>query len=118
MNEYTLRQWYDVLKDNKELVEIRILDPNSKRSYSGYFTDIETILREIKPYEMCNIYFTLNIINDACYSREQHDRISTKPKSTTSDQEIIARKWCLIDIDCERPSDTNSSDEELFNQLF
>lgn len=112
MNEYTIRQWYDVFKDNNELVEIRILDPASKRSYSGYFTDIETILREIKPYEMCNLYFTLNVINDACYSREQHDRISQRPKSTTSDAEILARKWCLIDIDCEKPADTNSSDAE------
>ena len=112
MNEYTLRQWFDIFKDNNELVEIRILDPASKRSYSVYFTDIETILREIKPYEMCNLYFTLNVINPACYSREQHDRISQRPKSTTSDNEILARKWCLIDIDCEKPADTNSSDEE------
>ena len=112
MNEYTIRLWYDVFKNNNELVEIRILDPNSKKSYSGYFTDVETILREIRPYENCNIYITLNVINDACYSREQHDRISTRPKSTTSDNEILARKWCLIDIDCEKPADTNSSDEE------
>lgn len=112
MNEYTLRQWYDVFKDNRELVEIRILDPETKRSYSGYFTDIETILREIKRYEKCNLYFTLNIIDPACYSREQHDKISIRPKSTTSDNEILARKWCLIDIDCEKPSDTNSTDEE------
>lgn len=112
MNEYTLRQWYDVFKDNKELVEIRILDPNTKKSYSGYFTDIETLLKAVKPYEYCNIYFTLNIIDNACYSREQHDKISTRPKSTTSDNEIIARKWCLIDVDCEKPSDTNSTDEE------
>lgn len=112
MNEYTIRQWYDVFKHNGELVEIRILDPNTKKSYSGYFTDIETILREIKPYNHCNIYFTLNIINDACYSREQHDRISLRPKSTTSDNDIIAREWCLIDIDCEKPSDTNSTDAE------
>lgn len=112
MNEFTLRQWYDVFKDNQELVEIRILDPETKRSYSGYFTDIETILREIKRYEKCNLYFTLNVIDPACYSREQHDRISVRPKSTTSDNEILARKWCLIDIDCEKPSDTNSTDEE------
>lgn len=112
MNEYTLRQWYEVFKDNHELVEIRILDQETKRSYSGYFTDIETILREIKRYEKCNLYFTLNVIDPACYSREQHDRISTRPKSTTSDLEILGRKWCLIDIDCEKPSDTNSTDEE------
>ena len=112
MNEATLRQWYDVFKDNHELVEIRILDPETKRSYSGYFTDIETILREIKRYEKCNLYFTLNVIDPACYSREQHDRISTRPKSTTSDMEILGRKWCLIDVDCEKPSDTNSTDAE------
>lgn len=112
MNEYTLRQWYEVFKDNHELVEIRILDPETKRSYSGYFTDIETILREIKRYEKCNLYFTLNVIDPACYSREQHDRISTRPKSTTSDMEILGRKWCLIDVDCEKPSDTNSTDAE------
>lgn len=112
MNEYTLRLWYDIFKNNNELVEIRILDPNTKKSYSGYFTDIETLLKAIKPYDYCNIYFTLNIINDACYSREQHDKISLRPKSTTSDSDIIARKWCLIDIDCEKPSDTNSTDEE------
>lgn len=112
MNEATIRQWYDIFKDNKELTEIRILDPESKRSYSGYFTDIETILREVKRFDKCNIYFTLNIIDPACYSREQHDKISLKPKSTTSDKEIIARKWCLIDIDVDKPSDTNSTDEE------
>lgn len=112
MNEFTLRQWYETFKDNHELVEIRILDPETKRSYSGYFTDIETILREIKRYEKCNLYFTLNVIDPACYSREQHDRISTRPKSTTSDAEILGRKWCLIDIDCEKPSDTNSTDAE------
>jgi archaellum biogenesis ATPase FlaH len=52
------------------------------------------------------------VINPACYGREQKDKISTRPKSTTSDSDIIARKWCLIDIDCEKPSDTNSTDEE------
>jgi len=112
MNETTLRCWYDVFKDNKELVEIRIMDPVYKKTYSGYFTDIETILREIARYDNCSLYFTLNVVNEACYSREQHDRISQKPKSTTSDNDIIARKWCLVDVDCEKPSDTNSSDEE------
>ena len=112
MNEAIIRQWYDIFKDNHELVEIRVLDPNTRKSYSGYFTDIETLLEAIKPYDNCALYFTLNKIDDACYSREQHDRISTRVKATTSDNEILSRKWCLIDIDCEKPSDTNSTDEE------
>ena len=112
MNEATIRQWYDILKDNNELVEIRILDPTNRKTYSGYFTDVETILREVRRFPHCNCYFSLNVINPACYSREQHDVISLHPKATTSDADIIGRKWCLIDIDCDKPSDTNSTDEE------
>ena len=55
MNVQTIRQWYDVFKGNKDLTEIRILDNNSKRTYSGYFTDIESLLTAIKPYDNCNI---------------------------------------------------------------
>src|SRR5574344_2971191 len=112
MNEATIRQWYDVFKDNNELVEIRIMNPNDKRVYSGYFTDIETLLSKIKRFGHCNIYFTLNVINKACGSREQRNKIVISPKATTSDNDIVARKWCLIDIDIDKPSDTNSTDEE------
>lgn len=110
MNERTIRQWYDVFKDNNKLTEIRILD--SRKTFSGYFTDIETLLQAIKPYNNYNIYFTLNAINPSCYDREQKDKIIQKPKSTTSDNEIIAIDWIMVDIDVEKPSDTNSTDEE------
>lgn len=112
MNEVTLRQWYDVFKGNKEPVEIRILDPTNNRSYSGYFEDIDSIIQAIKPYEYCNIYFTLNVLKPGVEDKSQHGFISTRPKSTTSDNDIVAREWCLIDIDVERPSDTNSTDAE------
>lgn len=112
MNEITIRQWYDTFKSGEELVEVRIVDNAYKRTYSGYFTDVNTLLNEIREYDNCNIYFTLNAINPACYDREQHDRIVTKPKSTTSDNDIVGRDWILIDIDTKKPSDTNSTDEE------
>lgn len=112
MDEITIRQWYDTFKSGEELVEVRIVDNAYKRTYSGYFTDVDTLLNEIRKYDNCNIYFTLNAINPACYDREQHDRIVTKPKSTTSDNDIVGRDWILIDIDTKKPSDTNSTDEE------
>lgn len=112
MNEITIRQWYDTFKSGEELVEVRIVDNTYKRTYSGYFTDVNTLLNEIRKYDNCNIYFTLNAINPACYDREQHDRIVTKPKSTTSDNDIVGRDWILIDIDTKKPSDTNSTDKE------
>ena len=56
MNESTIRQWYDIFKDNKDLTEIRILDNNSKRTYSGYFTDIDKIIDNIKNYNRCLLF--------------------------------------------------------------
>lgn len=111
MNEQMIRQCWDVFKKNNQLTEIRMLDPK-KRICSGYFTDVETLLKKIAPYDLSQIWFSLNVINEACYSREQHDEIVIKPKSTTNDNEIVGRDWILIDIDCEKPSDTNSTDEE------
>ena len=112
MNEATIRKWFDVFKDNKQLTEVRVIANSGKKIISGYFKDIETILREIKQYDDFNIYFTLNRINDACYSREQHDKMSTYTKATTNDNDIIGRDWILVDVDCDKPADTNSTDEE------
>ena len=112
MNESTIRKWFDIFKDNKQLTEVRVITNGGKKIISGYFTNIETILKEINPYDNGNVYFTLNRINDACYSREQHDKMSVYTKATTNDNDIIGRDWVLIDIDCDKPSDTNSTDEE------
>lgn len=109
MNEATIRKWYEVFKNNNELVEIRVV---GDRSYSGYFKDVETIIQSIKPYDNYNIYFTLNAIDEACYSRKQRDRMEFKAPSSTSDNDIIGRTWCLIDIDVDKPAGTNSTDEE------
>mgnify|MGYP006376897755 CR=1 FL=1 len=35
-----------------------------------------------------------------------------KAPSSTSDNDIIGRTWCLIDIDVDKPAGTNSTDEE------
>lgn len=112
MNEATIRQWFDIFKPNGELVEVRVIPATSGKPFSGYFTDVETLLNEVRRYERYNVYFTLNRINDACYSREQRDKISERAKSATSDHDIVGREWILIDVDIEKPSDTNSTDEE------
>lgn len=110
MNEKMIRQWYDVFKDNHELTEIRVLE--GRKTYSGYFTNIESLLKAIRPYDNLNIFFSLNKINESCYDREQRDIMVMSPKSTTSDNDIIGIDWLMVDIDVEKPSDTNSTDEE------
>ena len=110
MNTNEIRKFYEVIKDNNQLTEIRILD--GKKIYSGYFSSAEDIIKALEGFNSYNIYFTLNRINDACEGRSQVNKITLSYKATTSDNDIINRDWILIDLDPKRPSDTNSTDEE------
>lgn len=111
--ERGIRLWYDLCKDNKELVEIRAIDPVGGKVYSGYFQDADTIISELKGYEHCNIYWTLNDIDESCSSRLQRNKMMYKTKESTSDRDITGYRFILCDIDCERPAGVASSDEEF-----
>lgn len=111
--ERGLRLWYDLCKNNCELVEIRAFDPMTGKVYSGYFDNVDNIIEALRPYEHCNVYWTLNKISDSCFSRLQHNRMLPKPKETTSDNDIIGYEFILCDLDCERSSGVASSEEEL-----
>ena len=103
--------WFDVMKNNQDLVEIRLIGSN--KTGSGYFTNAQTMIEAIKPYtDTYNIYFSLNKVNPACYGREQRDRIVLKPKNTTTDAEIVCRDWVLIDLDSKRLTGVCATKEE------
>lgn len=114
MEASIIREWYNIFKNNHDLVEIRIIDPSSggKKVYSGYFTDVETLISAIAPFDNCQIYFTLNHIKSACYGRFQRDKMLVG-QVTTSGNDIEGRDWCLIDVDGDRPSGTNATDAEV-----
>lgn len=103
--------WFDVMKNNQDLVEIRLIGSN--KTGSGYFTNAQIMIEAIKPYtDTYNIYFSLNKVNPACYGREQRDRIVLKPKNTTTDAEIVCRDWVLIDLDSKRLTGVCATKEE------
>lgn len=110
IDDKTIRQWWEIFHSELPLTEIRIL--SGGKNYSGYFTDPETAIAQMRQYDGCGIYATLNEVKEACYDRSQHDVIIAKPKSTTNDNDIERRRWILIDFDPERPSDTNANDAE------
>lgn len=110
MNAFEIKKFFEVIKGNDQLTEIRIL--GDKKTFSGYFTNVDDILRELALYQNYNIYFTLNKVNEACASRTQSNHLISNPKVTTSDTDIITREWVLIDLDPKRPADTNATDEE------
>lgn len=119
INESQIRQWWQLFNPQGKLVEIRLL---GKATYSGYFRDIDTLIAQLRPlldhnnyqyYGAMQAYFTLNEINDALYSREQHDTFVKKPKSTTNDGDITRRRMVLIDLDPSRAAGISASDDEF-----
>lgn len=113
IDERTIRRWWGIFKEQNPLTEIRILGKGNV-VYSGYFSDVETMLAGLREFDGAGgIYATINEVTDACYGREQSNRLVKKPKATTSDKDIASRKILLIDLDPERPADTNANDAEI-----
>lgn len=111
-DESQIRCWFDIMKQNKKLTEVRLIGNN--KVASGYFTDVDILLREIKPYlSEYNAYFIINSISPECYGRQQHDKIIVKPKNTTTDSEIIGRDYVFLDLDAHKVAGVNATDEEV-----
>lgn len=116
ISEETIRQWWDLFRGDR-LTEIRVLESN-KKNWSGYFTDVETMLMSLRSMESFGIYSPINSIKEGCYGRTQKDKMVMNAKSTTSDSDIEGRDIVLIDLDPKRPSDTNSNEEEKTSALM
>ena len=113
IDKQTIRRWWDVFVGNGEFTEVRIL---GKFQYSGYFRSVDNLITAIEPYadmENEQIYFTLNKINDDCYARQQCEKIVKAPKMTTTDSDIVTRRFVLLDFDPVRASGVNASDAEF-----
>jgi hypothetical protein len=99
-----------------QVVEVRAL--TDQFTHSGYFSDFDALVRSVEPLDadgsVHGIYITLNEVNPALLSRRAN-RIKMrlgKKDSTTSDADILRRRWLPIDIDPLRPSGVSSTDEE------
>jgi hypothetical protein len=99
-----------------QVVEVRAL--TDQNTHSGYFNDFDALARSVEPLDadtsVQGIYVTLNEVNPALLSRRAN-RIKMrlgKKDSTTSDADILRRRWLPIDIDPLRPSGVSSTDEE------
>lgn len=117
MDENEIRKALSVLKQPGKLFEIRVLRKSGSKSYtmSAYFNDIDTAIKKMKStkvWKNSNVYFTLNEINPACFSREQHNEFIESTK-TTDDPDILSYKLMLVDLDPERTKEVSSSEEEL-----
>lgn len=113
-----IKESIEILKPDNELYEIRILIGSGRRksTISGYFKGTKNLEKAFSKVDLsrANVFYTLNKIDEECYSREQHERF-LQVDDTTSDSDITAYEWLLVDVDPRRKSGISSSDDELID---
>ncbi len=103
------------------ITEIRLL--NCQGSYGGTFTvsgyfdrqhflcaafELKKLDAKFRPK---GCYFIFNEIYSGCHARA-FNRFLERPERTTSDKEILSRRWIFVDIDPPRPPGVSASDDE------
>lgn len=107
-----IKEALEILKPDGQLYEIRIL--KGKQIISGYFKNADVLEKALKTVDLrgANIFYTLNVINEDCYAREQKDCFR-QSKTTTSDGDIETYQWMLVDLDPIRKTGISSTKEEV-----
>jgi len=103
------------------VVEIRALTDHSV--HSGYFDDFDILAEKAANLDtlqdVAGIYVTLNTVDPALLSRRAN-RVKMnlgRKDPTTSDSDVLSRKWLPVDLDPVRPSGVSSTDEEHASAL-
>ena len=97
-----------------EVYELRALKVPRHRTVSGYFDSPEQLANAALEADRMGapaIYVTMNPVNPALRARA-NGRLQSYAELTTSDGDIVRRKWLLIDCDPKRPSGISSTDDE------
>lgn len=113
VDKVELKKWWDIFVGDGNFTEIRIL---GKFQYSGYFKSFDNLCKQLEPYtnmEDEQIYFVLNRIDESCYARPQCEKFVKSVKVSTNDNDIISRRFVMIDCDPIRKSSVNSNEFEF-----
>jgi hypothetical protein len=108
----SIRWTLHVLFEDKAVVELRAFD-GKKRTRSGYFDDHDALAKAAAELDRqgWQTYVTMNEVNESLLARATN-RVVESPKATTSDNDIIRRRWLLVDIDPARPPRVSAIEEE------
>ena len=105
-----------VLFTKEDVVELRAFPKGRKRTDAGYFDGQHwPQLAEHAARLSASgaaVYVTLNPVDPQLLSRYSN-RIEGYAQSTTTDKQVMRRRWLLVDIDPVRPSGTSATDAQL-----
>ncbi|KGC58572.1 YfjI family protein [Burkholderia pseudomallei] len=102
--------------DPDDVIELRVLHKGKTRPAAGYFdgahrADLADAAVRLNRRGAAT-YVTSNRIDPQLLGR-YCNRIEESANSTTADQNVIRRRWLLLDFDPVRPKDTSATDEQL-----
>lgn len=109
-----IRRAVDILFRPGDVVEVRVPKAGRYRTISGYFSDFDELAAAVARLDQNKwpgIYWTLNPVNPALAARAS-EKLKLYAEATTSDADILFRRWLPVDLDPRRPTGISSSDGE------
>jgi hypothetical protein len=113
-----VRRWAEVLLADGAVAELRALNVPQGRGRTatvrGYFNDVDKFVAAaalLDEQGASGVYVTLNPVLPALLARACN-KVVAYAKNTTSDDQVLRRRFVLIDCDPVRPSGISASDEE------
>jgi hypothetical protein len=106
----------DAMFGPDDVIELRAFPKGRRRTIAGYF-DAEHRGDLVKQAFQLNMngalcYITLNSIDPQLLGRYRN-RVQEYADATTSDKDVIRRRWLLLDFDPIRPRDTPATKAQL-----
>lgn len=123
MSANKILEGLSLLAHHRGVIEVRVpnvpdpRNPSFTATVSGYF-DYEHLpeaaaqIAEKLDGRAPGIYVTANPVNPALLARA-FNRLVWKAKQTTSDADILRRRWFLVDVDPVRPAGISATDAEV-----
>jgi len=106
-----IREAVDLLIEPGEVTELRAIK-TKRGTVSGYFSDMDALVRvALAVNQTDTVYVMPNPINPALLARA-NNAVKPYAKETTSDDDIVRRRWLLTDYDPFRPSGISSTDAQ------
>jgi hypothetical protein len=101
-----------VLHPAGEVIEMRIPKTEREGTVSGYFDNHAELAKHLAARNGdAAVYLTLNPVTPSLLARCAN-RLKSRARTTTSDKDILQRRFILGDCDPVRPADISSTDAE------
>jgi len=102
-----------VLFQPGDVAEMRAPKAGKYKTVSGYFNDWSALAKAAAQWSgrAPGVYVTLNPVDPALLARAEN-RAVPYAELTTSDSNILTRRWLLVDIDAARPAGISATEEE------